>query len=99
PQDLEEFLRLLERVLQRFRPETDLFIFSNVSMDTLDYTSGKVNEGSKAIMLGLGDPVRKLPREFNGELPHGVSRAEVFCGGCLVLEAEDELHPSQCARN
>ena len=90
PQDLKNF----PAVLERFRPETDLFVFSNVSMDTLDYTSGKVNEGSKAIMLGLGDPVRKLPRAFEGELPRYVSRAEVFCGGCLVLQggtfAEDE---------
>jgi UbiD family decarboxylase len=52
PQDLKDFPGLLEHVLERFRPETDLFVFSNVSMDTLDYTSGKVNEGSKAIMLG-----------------------------------------------
>ena len=73
-------------MLERFRPETDLFVFSNVSMDTLDYTSGKVNEGSKAIMLGLGEPVRKLPREFKGQLPVSIERAEVFCGGCLVLE-------------
>ena len=56
PQDLKDFPKLLEHVLERFRPEQDLFILSNVSMDTLDYTSGKVNEGSKAIMLGLGDP-------------------------------------------
>src|ERR1044071_5361358 len=86
PQDLKDFPRLLEHVLERFRPETDLFVFSNVSMDTLDYTSGKVNEGSKAIMLGLGEAVRKLPREFQGQLPGYVSRAEVFCGGCLVLQ-------------
>src|SRR5882762_4926286 len=54
-QDLHDFPNLLEHVLARFAPETDLFVLSNVSMDTLDYTSGKVNEGSKAIMLGLGD--------------------------------------------
>src|SRR6266567_2653594 len=60
PQDLRDFPRLFEHVLARFRPETDLFVFSNVSMDTLDYTSGTVNEGSKAIMLGLGDAVREL---------------------------------------
>ena len=88
PQDLKDFPRLLEHVLERFRPETDLFVFSNVSMDTLDYTSGKVNEGSKAIMLGLGDPVRVLPRRFESELPRWISRAEVFCGGCLVLQGE-----------
>jgi 4-hydroxybenzoate decarboxylase subunit C len=99
PQDLHDFPRLLEHVLARFNAETDLFIFANVSMDTLDYTSGKVNEGSKAIMLGLGPARRALPREFRGELPQAVSAAEVFCGGCLVVQggsyAED---PEQAAR-
>jgi UbiD family decarboxylase len=99
PQDLHDFPRLLEHVLGRFNPATDLFIFSNVSMDTLDYTSGKVNEGSKAIMLGLGEAKRDLPREFRGELPAEVVAAEVFCGGCLVVQgapyAED---PEQAAR-
>lgn len=85
-QDLHDFPKLLEHVLARFAPETDLFVISNVSMDTLDYTSGKVNEGSKAIMLGIGDPIRELPREFHGELPRDISSAEVFCGGCLVLQ-------------
>ncbi|HWN11647.1 MAG TPA: UbiD family decarboxylase [Pyrinomonadaceae bacterium] len=85
PQNLNDFPSLFEHILARFNPETDLFIFSNVSMDTLDYTSGKVNEGSKAIMLGLGDAVRELPREFRGELPQGIGKAEVFCGGCLVV--------------
>ncbi|HSE33291.1 MAG TPA: UbiD family decarboxylase [Pyrinomonadaceae bacterium] len=88
PRDLKDFPRLLEHVLERFKPETDLFVISNVSMDTLDYTSGVVNEGSKAIMLGLGDPVRSLPREFRGSLPAGTSGARVFCDGCLVLEGQ-----------
>ncbi|HET9478006.1 MAG TPA: UbiD family decarboxylase [Pyrinomonadaceae bacterium] len=102
PQDLKNFPRLLEHVLERFRPETDLFVFSNVSMDTLDYTSGKVNEGSKAIMLGLGDAMRTLPREFKEQLPGYVSKAEVFCGGCLVLQGaafeEDEELAMRVAR-
>ena len=97
PQDLSDFPKLLEHVLERFRPEADLFVFSNVSMDTLDYTSGKVNEGSKAIMLGLGDPVRKLHREFRGQLPGGLKRAEVFCGGCLVLEGASYAEDDQLA--
>src|SRR6266542_1543279 len=99
PQDLRDFPRLLEHLLARFNPQIDLFIFSNVSMDTLDYTSGKVNEGSKAIMLGLGNARRELPREFRGELSAGLTAAEVFCGGCLVVQgspyAED---PEQAAR-
>ncbi|HKS30499.1 MAG TPA: UbiD family decarboxylase [Pyrinomonadaceae bacterium] len=99
PQDLRDLPKLFEHVLARFAPESDLFIFSNVSMDTLDYTSGVVNKGSKAIMLGLGEPVRELPREFTGSLPAGVKRAEVFCGGCLVIEGEPfEKEPEQAAR-
>jgi 4-hydroxybenzoate decarboxylase subunit C len=99
PQDLKNFPALLEHVLARFAPEKDLFVIANVSMDTLDYTSGKVNEGSKAIMLGLGDPVRELPREFRGELPRDVTAVAVFCAGCLVVQgvpfAQD---PEQAAR-
>jgi UbiD family decarboxylase len=86
PQDLSDFRALLEHVLARVRWETDLFILSNVSMDTLDYTSGKINEGSKAILMGLGEAVRELPREFRGTLPRNIKQAEVFCAGCLVLE-------------
>jgi UbiD family decarboxylase len=84
--DLHDFPRVLEHVLARVNWQTDFFIFSNTSMDTLDYTSGKVNEGSKAILMGLGEAVRELPREFRGELPIGVTRAEMFCGGCLMVE-------------
>src|SRR5207302_10640789 len=89
--DLRDFRVVLEHVLARVRWETDFFIFSNTSMDTLDYTSGKVNEGSKAILMGLGEAVRDLPREFRGELPQGVSRAEVFSAGCLVIQGSSYL--------
>jgi UbiD family decarboxylase len=102
PQDLRDFRALLEHVLARVRWETDLFVLSNVSMDTLDYTSGKINEGSKAILMGLGEAVRELPREFRATLPADIKRAEVFCGGCLVLEgasyAEDAAQAARLAR-
>jgi UbiD family decarboxylase len=99
PQDLRDFRCLLAHVLARFRPETDLFVFSNLSMDTLDYTSGTVNRGSKAVLLGLGEAVREPPREFRGELPPGVTRAEPFCPGCLVLQGRSfEEEPEQAAR-
>jgi UbiD family decarboxylase len=89
--DLHNFRGLLEHVLARVRWDRDFFIFANTSMDTLDYTSGKVNEGSKAILMGLGEAVRELPREFHGELPRGLARAEVFCGGCLVVQGQPYL--------
>ncbi|HET7746692.1 MAG TPA: UbiD family decarboxylase, partial [Vicinamibacteria bacterium] len=49
PVDLRDFRATLEHLLARTRPETDLFVFSNLSMDTLDYTGPRVNEGSKGV--------------------------------------------------
>jgi 3-polyprenyl-4-hydroxybenzoate decarboxylase len=84
--DLRDFRATLEHVLARTRPETDLYVFANVSMDTLDYNTPVINEGSKGVWLGLGDPVRELPRVFAAaELPAGLRDPRVFCGGCLVV--------------
>lgn len=86
--NLRQFEQVLEYALERFDPRTDLYVFANLSMDTLDYTGPKINEGSKGVLVGMGAPKRALPREFQGELPPGISKAAVFCGGCLVLSGE-----------
>ena len=86
--DVRDFRATLEHVLARTNVETDLYVFANLSMDTLDYTGPAVNKGSKGVWLGLGDPVRMLPREFRAaDLPSGVTDVRVFCGGCLVVGA------------
>jgi UbiD family decarboxylase len=87
PVDLRDFRATLEHVLARTNPQTDLYVLSNLSMDTLDYTGPTVNEGSKGVWLGLGDPVRELPRAFHPPAPPppGVTDVRVFCGGCLVV--------------
>jgi len=95
--DLRDFRGTLEHVLQRFDPRTDLYVFGNLSMDTLDYNGPQVNEGSKGVLLGVGDPIRELPREFRGELPAGVRRAEVYCGGCLVIEGPSAVDDPEAA--
>ncbi len=85
--DITDFPKLWTHILERINWQTDLFIFSNVSQDTLDYTGPKVNKGSKALMMGLGkEACRQLPREFHNELPAILHRAEVFLPGTLVVE-------------
>jgi UbiD family decarboxylase len=88
PQDLHDFKSLLQHILARVDWHRDLHIFSQTAFDTLDYASGKINYGSKAILMGMGDAKRELAREFNGDLPAGVRAAEPYCGGCLVVEAD-----------
>jgi UbiD family decarboxylase len=87
PVDLRDFRATLQHILARTRLETDLYVVSNLSMDTLDYTGPEVNLGSKGVLLGLGDPVRELPRVFTGApAPAGIRRVRVFCPGCLVVD-------------
>lgn len=86
PRDLRDFRGLFEHILERVDWKRDLFIFGETAFDTLDYASGKINHGSKAMLLGLGDAVRELPRNFSGPLPQAIKAVEVFCGGCLVVD-------------
>ena len=88
PQNLRDFKSLLEHILARVDWHRDFFVFSQTAFDTLDYASGKVNFGSKAILMGLGDEKRRLQRAFSGELPAYLKRAEVFCGGCVAVEGD-----------
>ncbi len=85
--DVADFANLWTHVLERIDWRTDLFVFTNVSQDTLDYTGPTVNKGSKAMMLGLGKEARReLPREFDGGEPVGVRRLLPFLPGTLVVE-------------
>jgi 3-polyprenyl-4-hydroxybenzoate decarboxylase len=79
---------LFEHILARVEWNRDLFVFSQTAFDTLDYASGKVNYGSKAILMGTGEAKRELAREFRGELPQGIRKAVPFCSGCLVVESD-----------
>ncbi len=95
PQDLRDFKSLFEHILARVDWNRDFFIFSQTAFDTLDYASGKINHGSKAILMGLGDAKRELAHEFQIELPAGIKRAEAFCGGCVVIEGENYQNDEQ----
>ena len=87
--DVADFPKLWQHILERIHWGQDLFIFANVSQDTLDYTGPSVNKGSKAMMLGLGrEKQRDLPLEFHGSLPPPCSQAKVYLPGTLVVQGE-----------
>jgi UbiD family decarboxylase len=97
PVDVTSFKSVLEAILARMCPETDLVVFGNTSADTLDYSGPKVNLGAKAIFLGVGTEKRNLPEEFTGLRPFYISQSRVFTKGSLLIQGpsyEDVPDPS-----
>lgn len=87
PMPLKEFRPLFTHILERADFASDLFIFAPVSQDTLDYTSGKMNEGSKAMLLGIGERRFTLRETPAAELNNPAFRLQkVYAPGVLVVE-------------
>lgn len=87
--DVADFSQLWPHILERAQWDQDLFVFANVSQDTLDYTGPSVNKGSKAMLMGLGrEKRRELPRAFLGTLPPGCTQPVVFLPGTLVVQGD-----------
>lgn len=85
--DITDFSKLWPHILERVHWDQDLFVFANVSQDTLDYTGPSVNKGSKAMLMGLGQKKRRdLPRSFSGALPPDCKKPKVFLPGTMVVE-------------
>lgn len=90
--NLKNFSETFKVITERSDPKTDFFIFSHISQDTLDYTSGTVNKGSKLLWMGITDanaPIKfpNLPREFTGNLKDKrFTKPKVFLPGVLVVE-------------
>ncbi|MFW2366568.1 MAG: UbiD family decarboxylase [Desulforhopalus sp.] len=97
--DISDFGKLWVHVLERVQWQQDLFVFANVSQDTLDYTGPSVNKGSKALLMGLGrEKRRELLTEFSATLPSGCLRPKVFLPGTLVIECPPYSDQPELAR-
>ncbi len=85
--DLPEFLRhMLERVDWR----RDLHFQTCTNMDTLDYSGGSLNEGSKVVIAAVGPAIRTLPVALDSRirLPRhlGFDDPRVCLPGILVVQ-------------
>lgn len=94
--DIKNFKLFLPTVLERMDFKSDLFILSHISQDTLDYTTKKIHDGSKAIFLGVGEVKRKLPQKFEGAFENSIFKnPQVFCPGVLAIEGTSYTsHPN-----
>jgi UbiD family decarboxylase len=93
--NIRDFKELFIKVLERADFRKDLYVLSNISQDTLDYTGPQVNKGSKAILMGIGEKTRELKTEWRGSFVNqAFSRTELFCPGVLCVQGEAyQLNP------
>jgi len=84
---LRQFRSVLTHILERADFASDLHVFSQLSQDTLDYSSRRWNEGSKAILFGLGDKRFPLADRPRCELKNPAFRRQsVYAPGVLVVD-------------
>ncbi len=83
--DIEAFLR---HVLERVDWRRDLHFQTQTTIDTLDYSSGNINQGSKLVVAAVGGPMRDLPHEVPSglSLPEGFAQPQICLPGVLAIE-------------
>jgi 4-hydroxy-3-polyprenylbenzoate decarboxylase len=89
--DVQNVVEFFRHVLERVDWRRDLHFQTCTTIDTLDYSSGLLHEGSKLVIAAAGPAIRTLPTsiddriQFPSEL--GVKNPRIFMPGVLVLEA------------
>ncbi len=84
--DIPTFFRhLLERIDFRY----DVHFQTSTTIDTLDYSGGGLNMGSKAILAAVGPAIRRLPTglPMGLSLPDGFREPRVIMPGVLAIQA------------
>jgi 4-hydroxy-3-polyprenylbenzoate decarboxylase len=86
--DVRNVPDFLRHALQRVDWRRDLHFQTCTTIDTLDYSSGRLGEGSKLVIAAAGPGIRSLPTSIGDELtlPPGFRLPRVALPGVLVIE-------------
>jgi 4-hydroxy-3-polyprenylbenzoate decarboxylase len=88
--DVRNVAEFLRHALERVDWRRDLHFPTCTTLDTLDYSSGRLGEGSKLVIAAAGPAVRSLPTTPHDRLAlpeeSGFRRPRVVLPGVLVIE-------------
>jgi 4-hydroxy-3-polyprenylbenzoate decarboxylase len=86
--DVNDIAAFLRHILQRADWTRDLHFQTETTIDTLDYSGGALNAGSKLVIAAVGpkrfELATAVPSEFR--LPDGFGRPRVVLPGVLAVE-------------
>jgi 4-hydroxy-3-polyprenylbenzoate decarboxylase len=93
---LHDISAFLKHVLQRADWTRDLHFHTQTTIDTLDYSGGGLNAGSKLVIAAVGPQRFELPTELPGDLrlPSGFDKPRVVLPGVLAVEGPACPRPS-----
>lgn len=85
---IHDVASFLGHMLRRVDWRRDLHFQTLTTIDTLDYSGGGLNRGSKLVIAATGTPARELAAELPGELslPEGFRSPRVAMPGVLVVQ-------------
>jgi 4-hydroxy-3-polyprenylbenzoate decarboxylase len=88
--DIHHVPDFLRHVLERVDWRRDLHFHTATTIDTLDYSGGGLNRGSKLVVAAAGPPRRVLPVAMDTRIrlpaPLGFGEPRVMLPGILVVE-------------
>lgn len=90
--DVNDVPGFFGHVLERIDFKRDLHFQTSTTIDTLDYTGGKLNHGSKLVMAAAGTKRRELrnnPDDFSSlNLPSNFNKDNIACpmAGIMVIQ-------------
>lgn len=97
--DVHDVPRFLGHVLERVDWSADLHFHTRTNMDTLDYSGGELNRGSKLVLAVAGRPRRALlstlPSDF--PWPEGFSEPRLGLPGIVAVRAPGYRDPEAAA--
>jgi 4-hydroxy-3-polyprenylbenzoate decarboxylase len=85
--DLHDVQAFFAHVLRRIDPRRDLHFQTETTIDTLDYSGGALNQGSKLVIAAAGPALRELPTAVpaDAKLPDGFTAPALCMPGVLAL--------------
>lgn len=85
--DVQKFFQY---ILERIDLKRDIHFYTNTSLDTLDYSSGKLNKGSKLVVAAYGNKIRELYANIPPELQslQTFFNPQIIFPGVLILEGK-----------
>jgi len=94
--DVHDIAAFFRHLLQRIDWRRDVHFQTRTTIDTLDYSGGGLNEGSKVVFAAVGPPLRELPTALPDGfwLPDGFREPRVCLPGVLAVSTPAYMNAS-----